>query len=638
MESHAADDGAQARGQTDTTKGTTSPPTNGSSKDSGLHSPPSSTYATRSASDGNKNESHPADVAGFEPTVSESTNGADGGVNADGNDKDTLSRLQTNNLIGPGNEEPCQGQPSDGAGIEEAASQEKDRHARNKSINAPRDEYAERLFLRTTLEDIKMDSLYFNERETIEERTKKAPKLVVQQMEYLRLMEDRMESVEEKLRLFENKGAEPKSPTLGKPILAADLIMGIKRMTFQEYLPIDPNPGIKKPMEPAEHKPRHEFPGQLPYHLIDVVVNVIHQSERPSKEQGTKPAVDSPDPPISHIDTPAPTPLDGQFLQPERVRINSTLLLKALQEIIGIEFSQSRIGDDLELRDQVILRPFKLLVTFEQEIRDGIDRLEKVHTSDGNNGKSEAPEMASGEGQKPPPSPNTDIPHDMAENSSRDHLDDFNNDESLYSKAHPTDAESPLESRRCLEEMLVLRELLDKDLKPTFDLRKQIKEGTVRSIAFQDLWHLFSIGDEIVSNDSNGRYQIYRVLNVSGGRPFLCNRFDVGMDAWDPTSSGRDLPKFEILSYFYDYDGKELGACQQLHTIKSYDGYKAITSLPCFPIIYSRNSKGLKARDFFVERGRRFIALTREKDVVHKRYNGRTLAMDGLREEVSLAV
>ena len=106
------------------------------------------------------------------------------------------------------------------------------------------------------------------------------------------------------------------------------------------------------------------------------------------------------------------------------------------------------------------------------------------------------------------------------------------------------------------------------------------------------------------------------------------------MERWDSASKGRDLPKFEILSYFYSSDGKELGACQQLHTIKSYDGNKAITSLPCFPIIYSKNSRGMKPRDFFIERGRRYIELTRKPEVAHKRYNGLTLAMDELREEV----
>lgn len=82
------------------------------------------------------------------------------------------------------------------------------------------------------------------------------------------------------------------------------------------------------------------------------------------------------------------------------------------------------------------------------------------------------------------------------------------------------------------------------------------------------------------------------------------------------------------------FDGKEPGACQQLHTTKSYDGNKAITSLPCFPIKYTKHSRGVGLRDFFIGRGKRFLELTRQAEVVHKRYNILTLAMDELREEV----
>ena len=92
METQAADEQAQARGQTDTSKSTESPHTNQSSGDSGLPSPRSSANANGPDCDRNKNELYPADVAGFEPTVSGNTNGADGGVNANGNDKDSLSR------------------------------------------------------------------------------------------------------------------------------------------------------------------------------------------------------------------------------------------------------------------------------------------------------------------------------------------------------------------------------------------------------------------------------------------------------------------------------------------------------------------------------------------------------------------
>ena len=485
--------------------------------------------------------------------------------------------------------------------------------------------------LRSILNQIRRDTLYTEsseEEQPLQQRIKGAAKLAVQQMQYVRLMEDRMKSMEKRLRVIENKGVEPEPPVplSGEPNRPTGLIMDIKRMTFQEYLPTDTKSTntVLDPFTTTGHKPRHEFPGQLPYHLIDVVVSGTNQPARLGKDQSTKATAGSPDPvaPTPTIPDQDSTTHDLPSVQPERIRINSTLLLRALEKITKTSFILSPYDIMLELRDQVILRPFKLFVLFEQEIRDEIDRLEKKHRRDSS-------EIAENDGPKPPTPTITEEDFDMPGDLSHEQSDGLEGDKS------PNATEDDLESRQCLDELLVLKELLDKDLKRTFDLRKQIKDGSVRSIAFQDLWHLFSLGSEIVSNGSNGQSQTYRILRVFGGRPFLCNRYEAGMDPPEPmSSSGREVPKFEILSYFYDFDGKELGACQQLHTIKTYDGNKAITSLPCFPIIYSKHSRGLKPRDFFIERGKRFLELTRESEVVHKRYNGLTLAMDELREEV----
>lgn len=282
-------------------------------------------------------------------------------------------------------------------------------------------------------------------------------------------------------------------------------------------------------------------------------------------------------------------------------------------------------------------------MTHEREIRNETDRLETMHMHDRNDYKAEAPETTNGENKVPPSQSIPDSLDKIPASSGQDHSIGSQADNNLHStKDASVDGENenilPLNSFRCLEALRVLRELLDNDLRPTFDLRQQIRDGVARNIAFQDLWHLFPLGGEIVSNGSNGQNQVYRILDVSGGRPFLCERNLASMEPWDSASKGRDLPRFDILSYMYNSDGKDLGACQQLHTIKSYDGNKAITitSLPCFPIIYSKNSPGVKPRDFFIERDRRYIELTRKMDVVHKRYNGLTLAMDELREEVRL--
>ena len=490
------------------------------------------------------------------------------------------------------------------------------------------------------LSQIRTTTLYpvsGEEQMPLQERIKKGAKLAVQQMEYVRLMEDRMKDMEKRLRLIENRGVEPEPPATNQP---ADFVMGIKRMTFAEHLPVHPNIGNQDLLilPPVQHMRRHEFPGQLPYHLIDVVVSGTNQPEQLGKDQITKPAG-------APLDPPAPDPTvpdqnlavhDLPSVQPERIRINSTLLLEALTKITKTSFAFSLIRNKAVLQDQVILRPFKLFVTFEQEIRDEIDRLEKIHMHEGGESTPEAPETTKTESQNPssPPTTKENVLVGVP-NSSREHSGGPTNEKSQNATLHSSvgGLQVQLESRRCLEELLVVRELLDKDLKPTFDLRKQIKDGSLRTIAFQDLWHLFPIGSEIVSNSLNGQSQTYRILNVSGGKPFLCSRYDAQMDP-KAMSIESEVPKFEILSYFYGFDGKELGACQQLHTIKSYDGNKTITSLPCFPIIYSKHSRRVDLRDFFIGKGKRFLELTRQAEVVHKRYNGLTLAMDELREEV----
>lgn len=288
---------------------------------------------------------------------------------------------------------------------------------------------------------------------------------------------------------------------------------------------------------------------------------------------------------------------------------------------------------------QVFLRPFKLFVTYEREIRGEVVRLEKMHIPRDNKSKAEVPEIAKSEGQNLPLQSLTDTLHVTHESLSQDNSDNLERNKSPHIvEDAPLSGESkdmiPQKSKRCLEELRVLRELLDTDLKPMFDLRKQIKDGVARNIAFQDLWHLFSLGDEIVSNDSNGQNQVYRILNVCGGRPFLCNRALAGMPRIESTMDARDLPKFEILSYSYDSDGKDLGACQVIHTIKAYKGNKAITSLPCYPIIYLKNIHGLNPRGFFIQRGKHYMKLARATDTVHKRYDGMTVVTDDLREEV----
>lgn len=414
-------------------------------------------------------------------------------------------------------------------------------------------------------------------------------------------------------------------------------------MNFAEYLPADSSPeSMIKRLRFGEHKPRYEHAGQLPCYLIDIVFGNKRQPGQLEQVLASKPPTGSASITLPKPPNPAQEPAagDGQSIQPERIRLNSTLLLEALEEITGLYFTRSRVDDERVLLSQVILRPFKIFVTYQQEIRDEVARLKDLHAYHGEDGGPDWHETSQSSNEHHSKQPAKDsLPKD--ENpSSTNHLDGTatmsnQDDPRIISYSEAIEEENRFDSKRCLEEMRVLRDLLDHDLRPTFNLRQQIKDGITRNIAFQDLWHLFPLGTELIANDSNGENQVYRVLNVIGGKSFLSTRKAAGMDALNPTTQkDRGIPKFKILTHFYDYDGKDLGECQRLLTTKWYDGVKSITSLPYYPVNYAKVQGAAKPRDYFIQRGRRFIELIGGHNVVHKRYNGLTLAMDGFREEV----
>ena len=309
----------------------------------------------------------------------------------------------------------------------------------------------------------------------------------------------------------------------------------------------------------------------------------------------------------------------------------------------GHRFQEVEFDDSSVLLSQVMLRPFKFFVTYEQKIRDEVERLEYLNSS--YNNKSEtSPQGAVQDGRlESPQQPlNRRTTSESFVSGSEAAKVDSQSGDQIASMSPPTDKESkhwePLESNRCVEELQVLREFLDGDLRPTFELRKQLREGAARTVSFQDLWHLYTLGGEVVSNTADGRRQIFRVVATNGGRPFLCSRYAADMAAFEAEGPhDKDLPKFEILAHTYESDGKVLGMCQQIFTIKRYEGRKAVTSLPCYPISHATDLNGLSPRDFFIARGKRFMELARSDHTVHKRYDGLTLFMDDdeeLREEV----
>jgi hypothetical protein len=172
------------------------------------------------------------------------------------------------------------------------------------------------------------------------------------------------------------------------------------------------------------------------------------------------------------------TPLDRAGINtthqsPERLRIRSRPLAALVGRISGQELLSSGFTRTLENPAPVVLlRPFKLLVTYEAAIRAEVRELEMKIEKDA---KLAAETLSQGP-------------------DSKKELPEFDNED-------------------LLADLKLLVEFLDVDLKPTFELRKKIKDGTATSIEFQDLWHLFESGDVVV--DQTNRSTAYRVLSYT---------------------------------------------------------------------------------------------------------------------------
>ena len=130
-----------------------------------------------------------------------------------------------------------------------------------------------------------------------------------------------------------------------------------------------------------------------------------------------------------------------------------------------------------------LLRPFKALVCFESNIRSGYAKLKESSESD------------------PPADTTNGAP--LGPSSTNDPLLTDRGDWSLLPK-----------------HMELLVNFMDNQMDDIWKLRKQIDAGTLREIAFEDLWHLYRPG-QLVFTGTDGPRRAYYVLHVTGGRSIL---------------------------------------------------------------------------------------------------------------------
>lgn len=146
------------------------------------------------------------------------------------------------------------------------------------------------------------------------------------------------------------------------------------------------------------------------------------------------------------------------------------------------------------------------------------------------------------------------------------------------------------------------------DLAHLIGLRLKAKQKKLQTIAFDELYYLFSPGDLVVSSET-GLDQLYQIYAVNGGRVrlkkpeavFLRHR----IKDYDLTAGVGTWTNLQIECYILAWDGKRIGPCQFTHQIRYFPGPRKITDLEVYPIRFLPNSSSIQQS--LQERGRSVI-------------------------------
>ncbi|OTA05566.1 hypothetical protein A9Z42_0062470 [Trichoderma parareesei] len=231
---------------------------------------------------------------------------------------------------------------------------------------------------------------------------------------------------------------------------------------------------------------------------------------------------------------------------PHRIRINGEPLKQLLEKALDVDFNSSGCP-------VVLLRPFKLLVHYDDRIRHIHRQLERKFC-DAND--SEEKLLSRDE-------------------ENRDFLDQYGTEQAY-------------------KELGCLIEFMDHDLKSL----TQLRDVTRNKVSFPDLWHIFFPGREVVT--SQEPMNAYRVFHVTGGRPYLSPpEDDEDGEVADYTTAYR-VPDKEsdlvVTCYQIDFDGKRFGPVSHSFRIQKFDDLRDITTLTIYPLDFAKRKKKVQKK------------------------------------------
>lgn len=284
---------------------------------------------------------------------------------------------------------------------------------------------------------------------------------------------------------------------------------------------------------------------------------------------------------------------NGQRPIPNRIRINSTPILKTLKNL------DEQIDATASM---VMMRPFKFLVHYDLQIKDSIRVLEH---------------------QLLGPETNT-TPVDSENATSFEPLS-MMHEVSILSKEKEIRQET-------LQHMRCLADFMDRYIRPTVS---RLEDNSNGKIHFMDLWYIFKPGDDIhmplrvqdtsVTVDAIGttpetfqsRYnQLWRVTGTSGGRP--------NISAAQSRNASLKSNPFRVDCYYIDFHGRYFRPTVHTFEIMPFKGERDISSLDFYPARYMEMAQEQQTYKGKLEKGKVvFDAMARS--FTHFFYSGPTL-------------
>ncbi|KZM28450.1 uncharacterized protein EKO05_0009881 [Ascochyta rabiei] len=317
---------------------------------------------------------------------------------------------------------------------------------------------------------------------------------------------------------------------------------------------------------------------------------------------------------------------------PERIRINSNLLLMILGQVHASGFSFEGVCP------VVMVRPFKLIFYHRHGIQKQYQHLVDTHMS-----KSPDKDVPRQNiiGLTSPTPPITDSAMDATLDSqstagsdtiSPDKVQDKEGTRSSTVFRLPGDA---LGSKLALEHMRPLIEFLDHYLLPRLSF---LESAECKKVTFPDLWLLFEPGGEVIDSDGDQAYRIHKVTTAKHRAVPSWS----GIDAWTPAPpprrgghesveisdivrpsqnqrEGDDKP-IKLHCVYIDSDGFSIGPVTMVFEIRAFAGEKLVTDLPVYPLRFrttplQKDARGvsatardhIKVREELIERGKKFV-------------------------------